>query len=993
MKKRFARNTIAASSAIAMLTSSFTGAFASDLNGTTTIKCTPGDNISVGTYAESAAETQKLINARPNIQRQVEDMGRGLVAVKTDNGNFISWRWKGTESINVKYNLYKNGTKLNSAPLDLTNYTDIDGKLSDKYSVSTVVDGAEGEKCEEVSVWDGYYEIPLGEPPAPAEVEGEPGNPGEYGPGEIAVADLDGDGEYEFVIKWNAITRDAGKGGYTSICYLDGYELDGTFMWRVNMGPNIRSGEHDTQFMVADFDGDGKAEMACRTADGTVSGTGEVIGDAKAEWYKNNNGKNLDGPLYLTVFKGEDGSIIDTIDYYPQSTGTWDDGTEWGIDSWGDDWGNRSERYLGGVATFDGVRTSFIQSRGYYDRTCIGAWHLEDGKIVEDWTFDSHYYPRAKDTDPSKNGQGYHNLTVADVDFDGKDEIMFGNLAIDHDGTPMYTTGLGHGDALHLGDLLPSRPGLEMFTVQESGGAAYGFAMRDARTGEILYGLNTGTDVGRGATADIDPRYEGEEAWSAYGALIAADGTVLSTNYSIPANFAIYWDGDLGREIEDGNGVYKYDPDDEKVHAIFKAVGAHSINAAKSNPCIQADIFGDWREELIFPANDNKSLRIYTTTEPTAYRIPTLTSDSEYYNAVIWQNNCYNQPPHVSYNLGYDMKEVPVPQVFTLDADGNKITNPDLATRKSYSVDELYFGDTVELVLDNPTALVNGAKVLVDNENPAVKPYLDAEDRTLVPLRFIAEAFGATVNYDDETTEITITVRDTKGDTAITMKPGETAYTISHKSSKGNDSVGKGEMDTVPVVENERTMVPVRFIAEALGKYVDYYDGLVYISTIEKPLDNADEVKAKINATSKAVRTPNYADIEDYGDKTRGLRYDPVAITTSNDTDGSAVADYDPTTTWTCPAGGEIIFQKANWFATPAAVVMFGDDKQHHFDIMYSGNGTDWQLAVSNRISSGKSGVYEKFYFGVPPYPTYVKYVSLDDEDTEIAELAFAITD
>ena len=984
------KKTVSLVSAFAMLLS--VSVSASELNGTTTIKCKVGDNISLGDFSASAAETQKLIDSRPDIERQVEDMGRGLVAVKSNNGVFVSWRWKGTESVDVKYNLYKNGTKLNSSPMSLTNYMDNSGKLTDKYAVSAVIDDVEDEKCHETGVWDGYYEIPLGEPPSPAPVEGVTDNDGAYTPGEIAIGDLDGDGEYEFVLKWNAITRDAGKAGYTSICYLDAYELDGTFMWRVNMGPNIRSGEHDTQFMVGDFDGDGKSEMACRTADGTVDGKGKVIGDEKAEWYKENDGKNIKGPLYLTVFSGVDGSEIDTIDFFVQSKGKWTDGEEWDISSWGDDWGNRSERYLGSVATFDGVRTSFIQSRGYYGRTCIGAWHLEDGKIVEDWTFDSHYYPTGEG-EKSFAGQGYHNMTIADVDYDGKDEVMFGNLALDDDGKPMYTTGLHHGDALHLGDLLPSRPGLEMYTVQEYRGADYGFSMRDARTGEILYGLHTDTDVGRGCTADLDPRYEGEEAWSAYGAMTSADGTVISTNYSVPANFTIYWDGDLGREIEDGNGVYKFNPSTNRMNAIFKATGAHSINAAKSNPCLQADILGDWREELIFPSNDNKSLRIYTTDIPTAYRLPELQSDSEYYNAVRWQNCCYNQPPHVSYALGYNLKSVPVPHVFSQAADGSRVTNPDLA-RKYYDISELYYGETVELDIDKNVALINGELELIDNENAKVVPILNDDERTLVPLRFIAEAFGAVVDYNEETTDITITKYSTNGTYEIKMKPGEKDYQIG-RYGKEEGGISYESMDTVPVIEEDRILVPLRFIAEALGLYVVYYYGFIAVSTLENGYDvkTVEDERAIIDSAGEIYAKPDYASVEDYGSKSAGLRYQPAEITTSNETDGSAVNDYDPLTTWTCPAGGEIVFNKGNWYATPAAVVMFGDDKVHHFDIMYSGNGTDWQLAVSNRESSGKAGVFEKWYFGVPPYPTFVKYVSLDDEDTVIAELGFAIVD
>lgn len=953
---------------------------ASDINGTKAILCDVGDDLTVGEYAESAAETQKLIDARPDIQRRVEDMGRGLVAVSTENGVFVSWRWKGTESVSVKYNLYKNGKKLNGEPMSLTNYTDIDGTKSDKYSVSAVADGAEGERCEEVSVWDGYLEIPIDCPPS-EKLADEEGTEGFYSAGDASAADLDGDGEYEIVLKWNAITRDAGNAGYTNVCYLDAYKLDGTKLWRINMGPNIRSGEHDTQFMCGDFNGDGKAELAVRTADGTVAGDGTVIGDGKAEWYKESNGKNLTGPLYITVFNGADGTVIDTADYWPQSTGTWADGEKWDISSWGDDWGNRSERYLGSIATFDGENTSFVLSRGYYDRTCIGAWHVENGKIVNDWTFDSHDYPH-EEGGAWYTGQGYHNMATADVDFDGKEEVVFGNLVLDDDGKPLYSTSLGHGDSMHVGDLVPSRPGLEVYTCQESRGAEYGFVMRDARTGEILYGLKTETDNGRACAADIDPRFEGEEAWSAYGVLTAADGTVISTNYSMPANFAIYWDGDIGREIEDGNGVYKWDSETERVYPIFKAVGAHSINATKSNPSLQADLFGDWREELIYPSNDGKYLRIYTTTTPTAYRIPTLTSDSEYYNAVSWQNDCYNQTTHLGYYLGYDTEKIPVPQVYTAGKNGEKTANPDLKTRKYYGIDELYFGDTVSLALDSPTALVNGAKTLVDEDNDAVCPYLDETDRTMVPLRFISEAFGAKVDYNTETEGITIT----RGESVIKMKPGMRSYTA--------DNMMK-EMDTVPVIKNERTFVPVRIIAETFNNNVEYYNGLIHISSGSAELGEAeaDEVKDRIKNTKKPVRAVDYAAYEDYGNPELAITYELAEVTASDGTDPAAALDRDSSTSWTCPAGGELTLNKGNWYGTPGIVVCFGDDKPHKFRIEYSGNGETWQIAAADRVSDGKGGVYEKYYFGCPLYPTYVKYVSEDETDTEIAEIAVPIVD
>ncbi len=983
MKKTLLKRITAAAAVMGVLAGTIPIVSASDINGTKDILCSVGDNLTVGTYPEAAAETEKLINSRPEMLRLTDDVDRGLVAVKADSSVFVSWKWLGTESLDVKYNLYKNGELVNKEPMSLTNYTDNNPASGDKYAVSAVVNGVEGERCDEVSVWeDGYLEIPLNRPEKSKMANGEDGS--DYTPNDVSVADLDGDGKYEIVLKWDGLVRDAGKGGYTNTCIIDAYETDGTQLWRIDMGPNIRSGPHDTQFIVADFDNDGKAEMAVRTADGTVAADGTVIGDKDAKWYELNDGKNLQGPLYLTVFSGEDGTVIDTVDYFPQSTGTYKDGTAWDINSWGDDWGNRSERYLGALACLDGEHMSFIQSRGYYGRTCISAYHLENKKIVTDWTFDSHDYPAADGHEPY-SGQGYHNLSIADVDYDGKDEVIFGSMNIDHDGSPMYSTEMYHGDSMHVGDFVPDNPGLEVYTCQEYRNADYGFYMRDARTGNILYGLKTETDNGRACVADIDPDHPGEEAWSAYGVLTAADGTVLSTNYSMPANFAIYWDSDIGREIEDGNGVYKWNVKNENMDVVFKAVGAHSINAAKSNPCIQADILGDWREELIYPANDNEHLRIYTTTEPTSYRIPSLMSDWEYRDAIGWQNVCYNQTPHLGYYLGYDTKTVPVPMVYSLDENGGKISNPDLS-KKEWSIDELYFGDTVELVPDVPTAFVNGAKKRVDNDNAEVVPYVNSDDRTMVPIRFISEAYGADVDYDDDTAEITISCLGKD----IVMKPGHKDYTVNGETKT---------MDTVAELRRSRAFVPLRTIAEMLDKNVGYYDagndtGLVYISSLDKAMtdENAAELMAEISSTSvpEPIDMTRYA--EDYGNKEMNNRVPVELVSTSDETDAAALLDYDLNTSWTCPAGGSVIIDSRGW-GTPGVVIAFGDDKVHHFQIEYSGDLFTWQIGLAGRTSDGKKGVYEKYYYGCPLYPRYVKYTSLDDEDTIISEFVSAVVD
>lgn len=978
INKQIFRKTAAVISALSVI-AGMTAAFASDVNGTKEILCSPGDNLTVGTYPESAAETQKLIDSRPDVQRFSENWDRGLVAVKNDTGTFISWRWLGTESLDVKYNLYKNGVKLNSEPLSLTNYTDINPDANAKYSVSAVIDGVEGERCEEVSVWnDGYLDIKLDRPEKSVMANGEDG--GEYYPCDASAADLDGDGEAEIILKWDGTVRDASKTGYTSNCIIDAYKLDGTKLWRIDMGPNIRSGPHDTQFIAGDFDNDGVSEMAVRTADGTVSGTGEIIGDKDAKWYEQNDGKNLAGPLYLTVFKGSDGSVIDTVDFFPQSTGTYSDGSEWDISSWGDDWGNRSERYLGGMGCFDGVHTSFVQARGYYARSCIAAYHLEDGKIVNDWKFDSDEYKIANNGEDLYGGQGFHSLAVADVDYDAKDEVIYGSLAIDDNGEPMYSTHMYHGDSLHVGDFVPDRPGLEVFTCQEYINADYGFYMRDARTGEILYGLKTETDNGRACAGDIDPRYEGSESWSAYGVLTAADGTVISTNYSMPANFVIYWDGDLGSEIENGNSVYKWNTEEENIDAIFKAFNCHSVNAAKSNPALQADILGDWREELIFPTDDMENLRIFTTTDPTSYRIPTLLSDGEYRNSVAWQNVCYNQTPHVGYDLSYTTKTVPVPQIYTVDADGNEVRNPDIA-KKEWSIDDLYFGDRIELVPGYATALVNGVKVRTDNENAEVKSYINDDDRTMVPLRFISEAYGAKVDYNNDTKEITISY----GDKTISMLPGEASYSVTE--SKGGST--QGVMDTVPVIENDRTFVPLRTISEILDKNVDFKDGVVYISDIGIDTSNAAEIKKAVSETAVPPQIDYDKYVEDFSDESRGYRLLIKEVIASDGGDASAVSDYDAETSYTIPAGGSLtLVGDYPWGpGVPAVILAFGDDKVHNFEIQYSGDGENWQVGQADRVSNGVKGEFNTYYFGTPPYALYIKYVSKDTTDTVIAEM------
>ncbi|MCI5604217.1 MAG: stalk domain-containing protein [Clostridia bacterium] len=924
-----------------------------------------GENLTVDKYEKSAAETQKLIDNRPDIQRPMENIGRGLIAVKSDKSAFVSWRWLGTESLNVKYNLYRNGEKINAEPLNVTNYIDINTEDGAKYSVSAVTDGVEGEKCSEVTLLDkSYIEIPIQQPQENS-VNGEKYT---YSAGDASVGDLDGDGEYEIVLKWDpSNAKDAAQMGYTGECIIDAYEMDGTLMWRVNMGPNIRAGAHDTQFMVYDFDGDGKAEMACRTADGTIAGDGAVIGDAEKNWAALDGGKNLKGPLYLTVFEGETGKAIDTVDYDPQSVGK-----DYDITDWGDAVGNRSERYLADVAYLDGVHPSMVFCRGYYTggegplggRTVIATFNLVDGKIVKNWTYDS------KEIGNMYIGQGNHSMSAADVDYDGCDEIIYGSLAVDNDGKALYSTQLGHGDAQHVGDLDPSRPGLEVYSCHEDTNSAYGYEMRDARTGEILYGEKTASDNGRGTSDDIDPNYPGCEGWSAAGVLTAADGTVISTSYTMPANFLAWWDGDLGREIQDNIYISKWNGKKQKAETIFTASGCREVNGTKANPSLTADLFGDWREEVIYPAKDEKSLRVYTTTTTTGYRLPTLMHDIQYRLHVAAQNTCYNQPTHTSYYLGYDTKNVPVPQIYVTD-NNDEVRNPDLS-KKTWDIKDLYSGEKVELVIGCPTALINGAAKRIDNDNTEVVPYISAEDRTLVPLRFISEAFGAEVDWNQDTQTVTITL----GKRIVKMVIGNTDYEVTTAKAAPESK----QMETAPVIAEDRTMVPVRAVAEAIERYVYFNNGLITISDIENPEFTDAEAKARLEAI-KTAPVPERIEVvalNSVGEKYYPNQLDVYAVEASGN-DGNleiGAVDLDMSTRWSSYGPSTLVLDLGSVCkATGVSIACWkGNERVYPFVIEYSVDGDNWKQALGKSQNTGENDGFEKFMFPEAVEARYIRY-------------------
>lgn len=615
------------------------------------------------------------------VKRQMEALDRGIIALKTDNGVFISWRLSGNEQ-NTAFHVYKNGKLLKSISAEEpTNLIDRSGNMEDRYMVKAVVEGKETDSSKEARVCQQDFltiqmNCPEGgvTPPCitynrakrpPVVQEYPDGQKYTYVPGDCSVGDLDGDGEYEIIVKWNPSNQvDNSFSGITGPVYLDAYKLNGKQLWRINLGKNIRAGSHYTQFMVYDFDGDGKAELVCKTAPGTVDGKGKKLSlgsdDPDKDWRNleinhKTCGYILEGPEYLTIFSGETGAELHTVPY-EEERGE--------VCSWGDCYGNRADRFLACVAYLDGIHPSVVMCRGYYAKTTLAAYDFIDGKLEKRWKHISGIKGEGA------YGQGNHNLSVADVDGDGCDEIIYGSCAIDNDGTLLYRTGLGHGDAMHVSTLDPDCPGYQVWEVHEeaAGYQTYGYEMHDARTGEILWGGPTKGDNGRGLAADIDSRHRGFEMWSS-GApgVYNCKGEKISDQK--PAiSFRIYWDGDLQDEILNGTTISKWNG--QEAVKLRSFAGAQHCNGTKRTPNVSADIIGDWREEAVFyDAEDPSKLRIYTTTLPTEHRLYTLMHDPVYRLGIAWQNVAYNQPPHLGFYIGDGLKDIPWPEIYLPQSD------------------------------------------------------------------------------------------------------------------------------------------------------------------------------------------------------------------------------------------------------------------------------------------------------------------------------------
>lgn len=663
---------------------------------------------------------------------QMEKLDRGVVALPAaDKGIFVSWRLLGTDGKNVCFDVERDG-KVIAHHLKLTNYTDRKGSAASSYRIITYQDEpkmdapAEREVSKAVKPWkDLYRSLPINRPAGGVTPDGKSY---EYTPNDCGVGDVDGDGEYEIILKWDPTNaHDNSHDGYTGDVIFDCYKLDGTQLWRINLGKNIRAGAHYTQFLVYDFDGDGKAEIICKTSACSVDAKGRFVSDAATDDgireldnhadYRNSRGRIMTGPELLTVFNGETGKAMHTIWYQPnRAFGTGkqveegehlENGFPAYSSVWGDknNYGNRGERYLAGVAFLEGAdkKPSAVMCRGYYTRSYLWAVDF-DGKELKtkwlhasitpnDWKVtdaDGKVLKEAHGCKATAYAQGAHSLAVGDVDGDGCDEITYGSAAINHDGTLLYSTGLGHGDAQHLADLDPDRPGLEYYMVHEE--YPYGSDLRDARTGEILFRTLDKDDTGRGVAADIDAQHRGYEYWCSdapvvrdiKGKSVSAESSLSSQKNSdadlfrsnektsfkavsrMPAmNFRIYWDGDLQDELLANGRPPHFPPYLQKWNGseavalplsngkqLYEMGNSVSCNWSKATPNLQADLFGDWREEVIYwDESDASHLNIFTTNIPTEYRVSTLMHDHIYRMGVAWQNVGYNQPPHLGYYL------------------------------------------------------------------------------------------------------------------------------------------------------------------------------------------------------------------------------------------------------------------------------------------------------------------------------------------------------
>lgn len=579
---------------------------------------------------------------------KMEKLGRGVVAVRENPEKVVvSWRYLTQDPENQAFDIYRDGRKINKQPLrDATFFVDnYAGSDAASYEVKPSVGTLAGSYTLPADAPAGYINIPLN---TPERMVDEFGKEYTYNANDASIGDVDGDGEYEIILKWDpSNSRDNSQDGLTGTTLIDCYKLDGTQLWRIDLGINIRSGAHYTQFMVYDLDGDGCAEIVMKTADGTIDGTGKMIGDRKAD-YRNMKGRIFWGPEYLTIFNGKTGKAMKTIDYVPPRGD---------MGAWGDKYANRCDRFLGAIAYLDGEHPSVVMCRGYYTRSVLAAFDWDGKNLKQRWVFDSD-----SPGNEAYAGQGNHNLRVADVDGDGCDEIIYGQMTVDNDGKGLYSTGMYHGDAIHLLSDINSDK-YYVWCCHEN--KKDGTTLRDAATGEVILQYPSDKDIGRCMAADIDPTHPGVELWSPNtGGVLSFNGKVIMPQKKfiseiasdVPANFSILWDGDLLREILDGNVISKYNWKKKTLDEMVTFKDCMWNNGTKRNPSLQGDIIGDWREEVLMRTKDNSALRLYVTTIPTQYRFHTFLEDPVYRVSIANQNVAYNQPAEPGFYFGSDLK-------------------------------------------------------------------------------------------------------------------------------------------------------------------------------------------------------------------------------------------------------------------------------------------------------------------------------------------------
>ena len=632
-----------------------------------------------------------LVSMGANAQRFTDKLDRGLVAVKTTKGVYCSWRIQADEYYDVKYNLYRDGTKVNAEPLDVSNFTDTSGSESSQYTVKAVLNGVEQQASKAATVFkSNYKEI---------KIKHDASLKATYEPNDACCADVDGDGEVEILMKFNnkeEAEQLYPKNGPTidgvatkEYSMLACLKQDGTVLWWVNCGPNMGDFQNNEQNIVGyDWDMDGKAEVVMRLeegstvhmADGTTYTIGangkngsswtnyrEPKGSGSVEWFTHY------GKEFLWYCEGATGKPYQCIEFPLKRL---EDGETDLKAAWGDGYGHRSSKYFFGAPYLDGKHPSIFLGRGIYTRHKFIAYDVDpknhDLKVRWKWTNNQPGSPWY--------GQGYHNYIVADVDWDGRDEIVWGSMVIDDNGKGLSTTGLGHGDAQHIGDFNPYIHGQEMFACNEDNPSNN---YRDATTSKIYYRKTDTNDDGRCLAGNFYNDFPGAVGHSAHDTPISTvtNEHVNTNTNGLSMNFRIYWDGDLLEECFNNTEVTK-----PGVGTIATFLGAYSNNSTKATPCYQGDIFGDWREEVIERTADN-NIRIYTTNEPTKWRNYSLWYDHQYRNGMVWQPCGYNQPPHVSYFLG--------------ELEGITIAPPPLTTTGREEV-----GSSISKALDGKHALL-----------------------------------------------------------------------------------------------------------------------------------------------------------------------------------------------------------------------------------------------------------------------------------------------